>query len=79
MFLMDKCLPFGACISCAHFKSSSNAVAHIVKKKFGENPTNYLDDYFFAVLLELLCNNQVHNFLEICVLINFPVSLEKTF
>ena len=37
-----------------------------------------LDDFFFAALLEALCNNQVQAFLNICDEINFPVVPEKT-
>ena len=29
--------------------------------------------------MKLLCNNQVRQFLHVCHLISFPVSLEKTF
>ena len=78
-YFIDKCLPFGSSISCAHFQAFSNAVAHIVKKKTRKNLINYLDDYFFAALLKLICNAQVQKFLDICALINFPVSMEKTF
>ena len=28
-YFMDKCLPFGASISCTHFQRVSNAIAHI--------------------------------------------------
>ena len=38
-----------------------------------------MDDYFFAALMELICNNQVRMFLHVCEMISFPVSLEKTF
>ena len=78
-YFVDKCLPFGASISCAHFQTFSNAVAHIVRAKTGKDLINYLDDYFFTVLMKLLCNSQVQTFLDICKLIKFPVSLEKTF
>ena len=40
---------------------------------------NYLDDFFFAAMMKLICNNQVKQFLEVCDMISFPVSLEKTF
>ena len=40
---------------------------------------NYLDDFLFAALIKLLCNGQVNTFLQVCEMINFPVSLEKTF
>ena len=39
---------------------------------------NYLDDYFFAALLEALCNEQVKSFLWVCEEINFPGAEEKT-
>ena len=78
-YFVDKCLPFGASISCSHFQRFSNAVRHIVQHKTGKQLVNYMDDFLFAALLTLLCNSQVHNFLQICKLIAFPVSLDKTF
>ena len=78
-YFVDKCMPFGASISCSHFQRFSNAVKHIVQWKTKRNLVNYLDDYFFVALLQLLCNNQVRTFLQVCEMINFPVSLEKTF
>ena len=38
-----------------------------------------MDDFLFAALMKLLCNSQVLEFLQVCELIAFPVSLEKTF
>ena len=78
-YFVDKCLPFGASISCSHFQRFSNAVKHIVQWKTQKNLVNYLDDFLFAALMTLLCNNQVRIFLEVCSMINFPVSMEKTF
>ena len=78
-FFIDKCLPFGSSISCAHFQAFSNAVAHIVQFLIKRKVINYLDDFLFAALLKWMCNQQVQCFLDICALINFPVSLEKTF
>ena len=79
-YFVDKCLPFGASISCSHFQKFSDAVAHIVKVKTGGRELiNYLDDYLFVALLKMLCNEQVETFLEVCKSIKFPVSLEKTF
>ena len=76
----DKCLPFGASISCSVFQRFSSAIAHIVKVLSGnKDNVNYLDDYLFVALLQLMCNNQVRLFLQICHEINFPVALEKTF
>ena len=78
-YFVDKCLPFGASISCSHFQRFSNAVKHLVQWKTKSDLINYLDDFFFAALLKLICNNQVKEFLAICELISFPVSMEKTF
>ena len=78
-YFIDKCLPFGASISCSHFQRFSNAIKHIVQWRTKSNLINYLDDFFFAALFKLLCNNQVKEFLTVCDKIKFPVSLEKTF
>ena len=75
----DKCLPFGASISCKIFQEFSNSIAHITMVHTGKVPINYLDDYFFTAFLRTLCNDQVNAFLQICSRINFPVSLDKTF
>ena len=78
-YFVDKCLPFGASISCAIFQDFSNAVAHLVKFETKENLVNYLDDYLFAALLKTFCDGQVQVFLNICREIRFPVALEKMF
>ena len=78
-YFVDKCLPFGAAISCSHFQAFSDAVAHIVKFKTKEDLVNYLDDYLFIALLRSWCNQQVKVFMQVCALIHFSVSLEKTF
>ena len=77
-FFVDKCLPFGSSISCAHFQAFSDAVAHTVTPHTKKETINYLDDFLFAVLLQMICNQQVETFLRICADINFPVSMEKT-
>ena len=78
-YFIDKCMPFGASISCSHFQRFSNAVAHIVKFFTKKDNLNYLDDFFFVQMLRAACNNQMEKFMEVCELINFPVSEEKTF
>ena len=78
-YFVDKCLPFGAAISCAHFQEFSDAVAHIVKFKMLQDLVNYLDDFLFVALLKAWCDQQVRTFLDICEQIKFPVSMEKTF
>ena len=78
-YFVDKCLPFGASISCSHFQRFSNAIRHIVEWRTHKKLVNYLDDFLFAALRKFLCNQQVSIFLEVCALVSFPVSLEKTF
>ena len=78
-YFVDKCLPFGAAISCSHFQTFSDAVAHIIKYKTRQENVNYLDDFLFIALLEAFCNAQINLFLEVCEKIKFPVSIEKTF
>ena len=77
-FFMDKCLPFGASISCSHFQQFSNCVVFLCKNKTGRSTNNYLDDFILGALLEALCNGQVQEFLKICDQIKFPVAPEKT-
>ena len=77
-YFVDKYLPFGASISCAHFQRVSNAITHLVKYRSGKPLINYLDDYLFISLLKRMCNEQLHCFLQICEAINFPVLAEKT-
>ena len=78
-YFVDKCMPFGASISCSHFQEFSDAISHIVTYFTKKENINYLDDFFFAQLMKALCNYQINTFLEICEKVNFPVSMEKTF
>ena len=77
-YFVDKCMPFGASISCSIFQSFSDALAHITRFYTEQENINYLDDFFFAALLKAACDRQISIFLDICQNLNFPVSLEKT-
>ena len=83
-YFVDKCLPFGASISCAHFQSFSNALKEIVQHfasralKHCAPITNYLDDFLFIFFHWEGCDHMVVIFLDICQQIRFPVSLDKT-
>ena len=77
-YFIDKCMPFGASISCANFQKFSDALAHIVKHFTGFANLNYLDDFFFVAVITAICNKQVSMFMKICHLVRFPVSQEKT-
>ena len=87
LYFVDKCLPFGASISCAHFQRFSNALRTIVERKASmllvnkvqmTLITNYLDDFLFVYISIYGCNGIVHVFLDVCKHIGFPVALEKT-
>ena len=76
----DKCLPFGASISCFLFQKFSNCLRHIVETLTGKKfqVTNYLDDFLFIETNAAECNRMVRSFLSVCEQIKFPVALEKT-
>ena len=79
-YFVDKCLPFGAAISCALFQAFSDAVAHIVRWRAGidKENVNYLDDFLFIALLKALCQLQLDVFMDVCQEIKLPISVEKT-
>ena len=76
-YFVDKCLPFGASISCSHFQAVSDAVAFLVEFHTGKLVINYLDDYLFVHFRKSLCNDQVSIFIEVCSKINLPVADDK--
>ena len=80
MFFVDKCMPFGASISCVHFQRLSNALKHIVEslEQVYNIITNYLDDFLFIHYLRQVCNRIMRRFLLVCEMINFPVAEDKT-
>ena len=77
-YFIDKCLPFGASISCSHFQRISNALRHIMVVKHRADLTNYLDDFLFLALTILRCNYLLNQFLQVCDEIGIPMALEKT-
>ena len=79
-YFVDKCLPFGALISCALFQAFSDALAHIVRwaAKCKKDIVNYLDDFLFLALLRAMCQQQLDTFMSICQEINLPISIDKT-
>ena len=80
LYFLDKTLPFGSRISCAHFTKVSNAIRHLVEEQTGRKQvvTNYLDDFLFIDLTKVRCDYLVNSFLRICGEIGFPVAVEKT-
>ena len=78
-YFVDKCMSFGASISCAIFQVISDAISWIVQWKTKKANVNYLDDYLFAAALRMECDRQMKVFLQVCKEIRFPVALEKTY
>ena len=78
-FFIDKCLPFGASISCALYQRFSNALRYLLEFKTGQKSiTNYLDDFLFAAFTQWLCNNMITQFYDLCNELGVPIALEKT-
>ena len=81
-YFMDKCLPFGASISCKIFQRFSNALEHITQYKLEHIPqraiTNYLDDFLKISISESLCNEMLKTFHEVCDYLAVPLAKEKT-
>ena len=76
---MEKCLPFGASISCSHYQRFSNALRHLIQKRTENKAvTNYLDDFLFAAVTKWLCDNCISLFINLCKELNIPVVMEKT-
>ena len=75
-FFVDKCLPFGASISCALFQRFSNALCYLFEYKTNTQGqvTNYLDDFLFLALTILGCNCLIRTFLNLCDQLGVPVS-----
>ena len=80
-YFVEKCLPFGASISCSHYQRFSNALKHLVNS-WGGGPgkqlMNYLDDFLFLAYTRFLCNQLMGTFLKLCEELNIPVATEKT-
>ena len=84
-YFVDKCLPFGASISCSHFQRFSDSIAHIRQYltnveniKIYPAVTNYLDDFLFVARTEETCNLLLRGFLEMCKTLNVAVAADKT-
>ena len=79
-YFFDKCLPFGASISCALFTELSEGLRHVVETKAQRfyHVTNYLDDFLFIEVSQPACDALMNKFLDICGQIKFPVALDKT-
>ena len=80
VYFVEKCLPFGASISCSHFQRFSNALRYILQYRTAKTwvAVNYLDDFLFVKGTKAECNRMVSSFLNICSEIGVPIAQEKT-
>ena len=85
-FFVDKCLPFGASISCAIFQEISNALKHLIECRTSnhinqstrDTITNYLDDFLFLAVTIGRCNQIMEHFFVLCEEVGIPISFDKT-
>ena len=84
-FFIDKCLPFGARISCTLFQMVSDALRHLLEFKVSpclpdarHSINNYLNDFLFIVRTLLICNWLIQQFLDLCSQVGIPIAMEKT-
>ena len=57
-YFVDKCLPFGSSISCAHFQWFSDTLCFLIKYRLQvkKRVTNYLDNFLFIARTLAYCN-----------------------
>ena len=81
-YFIDKCLPFGASISCALYQKFSDALKHLLEHRMkqynGKAVTNCLDDFLFAAITKWLCNLMMEQFIKLCEYLGVSVAIEKT-
>ena len=78
-FFIDKCLPFGSSISCAHFQRFSDALKCLIQYRTAcSTINNYLDDFLFVAVTLLFCNYLIQEFLDMCEELGVPIALDKT-
>ncbi len=77
-WFVDKCLPFGAAISCSHFQRLSNALKYATECQMLEELLNYLDDFLFCDTEQGDCDWQLDTFIDTCTEIGLPVAEDKT-
>ena len=78
-YFVDKCLPFGASISCSHYQRFSNSLKHLLQFRTSRKTvTNYLDDFLFIALLKVICDGMIRDFIQLCNELKVPIVQEKT-
>ena len=80
VYLVDKCLPFGASVSCKFFQDFSDCLKYLIEARTlrFQLVTNYLDDFLFIGISISGCNFMITSFIHLCNEIGCPLSEEKT-
>ena len=60
------------------FQHVFDANEAIFRYRTKHKANNYLEDFLFVTMCEILCNQLVKDFIDICSEISFPLSEEKT-
>jgi hypothetical protein len=79
-YFFDKCLPFGASISCSTFEKFSTFLEWCIKERSkSSNIKHYLDDFLFGgKSLTAECNDLLFQFFQLCRELNVPLAENKT-
>ena len=78
-YFIDKCLPFGVSISCAHFQRFSDTLKHLIQFwTMLDTINNYLDDFLFVAATMIICNYLMREFLCMCEELGVPIAFDKT-
>ena len=79
-YFVDKCLPFGASISCAIFQEILDVLKFLVEHRTltRKQLSNYLDDFLFLARTIAKCNYLISAFLTLCEEVGVPISDDKT-
>ena len=79
-YYFDKCLPFGASVSCSTFEKFSSFLEWSIKERSGsDNVKHYLDDFLFGGKAGTShCNNLLSQFFQLCQELKVPLALNKT-
>lgn len=79
-YFIDKVVVFGSSQSCRLFSEFAQALAHILHHldKHGQKPNEYLDDVLTGGSTPSTCDESLINYLEVCRMVNFPITEDKT-
>ena len=84
LYYYDKCLPFGASISCSLFEKFSTFLQWALENeksfdKFHPSVLHYIDDFLFLGSKDTTqCADTMLTFTNLCATLNIPIATDKT-